>query len=85
MKNINDIAKFCCSDWETIFRATKRLNIIPALQKGRRKYFDEYQQELILDHLFYLGKIEFIIYESKINWYTLDYSRTEFIEKGLIC
>jgi len=67
MKNINDIAKMCCLDWETIFRTIKRLNITPVHTVGRRKYFDEFQQELIFDHLFYLGKIEFIIYESKMN------------------
>jgi len=84
MKNIKEIAIICCLDWELVYRAVQKLNIIPVIQIGKRKFYDQYQQELIFDNLFYCGKLQYLIYESKLNNPTPEYSRKDFIEKGLI-
>jgi len=78
MKTPQDIAKRCGITWETVYRAIQRLNIIPVHAKGRIKYYDEFQFELIIDHLFYAGKIQFLIFESKMNIPEVEDSFTEF-------
>jgi len=67
MLNINDIAKICGIDWELVFRAIQRLGIIPVHTSGKKKYFDEYQQVLIFEHLFYVRKFEYLTFESSMN------------------
>lgn len=67
MKTVTEISKLCNTSRENTYRAAQRLNIIPAKTKGRIVYYDEYQEFLILEHLFYIGKIDSLIYESKMN------------------
>jgi hypothetical protein len=67
MKNISEIAAMCGLDWEIVFRTIIKTNIVPVLEKGRKKFYDQFQQELIIDQLYYLGKLEYITYESSIN------------------
>lgn len=89
LKTISQIARMCYSNYESVNRATLRLKIYPAQKKGQIKRFNEFQIELIIDHLFYLGKIDSLIYESRMNdpdFGFEPYSREEMYEKGyLVC
>ena len=67
MKTPQQISKICGTTWEIVYRAIQRLNIVPVHKKGRICYYDEFQFELIVDHLFYACKIDSLIFESSMN------------------
>jgi len=78
MKTISQISKICGTTWEIVYRSIQRLNIIPVHKKGRINYYDDFQLELIIDNLFYAGKIKYLIYESKMNIPEVEESFEEF-------
>lgn len=84
MKTKAQIAHLTCNNWEVISRAVFKLNIEPALRKGKTNYYDQYQVDLILDHLWFDGKLEFMIFESKINIPPEVYTRKLAIERKYI-
>jgi len=82
-RTISEIAKITNSDYETIFRIIQRENII-AIKLNPLRY-NSNQQDLIFNSLYYQKKLDFITLPSKLNNPTPEYSRKDFIEKGLIC
>jgi len=84
MKTVSEIAKICDTTWSIVYRSIQSLNIVPVFvgSGGRIKYFDEFQFDLIVDNLFYTGKITHLNYESKMNTPEPLYSREEFLELG---
>jgi len=84
MKSVPEIALLTGVSRPDIHKHVFKLNINPVKQIGYKKWFDQYQIEIIIDHLFYLGKIEFLTYESSMNFSEPLYSRKEFIDLGLI-
>jgi hypothetical protein len=85
LKTKSQIAHLTCLNWETISRSVLKLNIEPALVKGKTNYYDQYQVDLILDHLWFDGKLEFMIFESKMNVPDFEiYSRENLISSGTI-
>lgn len=83
MKTVTDIAKQCNTTWEIVYRGVQRLNIIPAFasSSGRIKYYDDFQLELIIDHLFYAGKITELVFESSMNTPEIQEDFNEFKKK----
>lgn len=67
MKTITEIAKTCDTSRDNAYSAAKRIGIIPAKQGLRIAYYDEYQEFLIIEHLWYIGKVDTLIFESKMN------------------
>lgn len=67
MKTISEIAKIYKLSYDVVYRAANRLRINPVLKGNKISYYDQYQEELIVDNLFYVGRIEFRIFESKMN------------------
>lgn len=78
MKTPKDIAKMCDTGWLLVYRAIQRMNIVPVHTSGRKSYYDEYQVELIIDNLFYTGKMTHIILESKMNVPEVEESFADF-------
>jgi len=78
MRTVSQITKHCGTNRENITRAAKRLGIVPSKKTGRTIYFDEYQEFLIIEHLFYTGKTQFLIFESKMNIPEVEESFTDF-------
>lgn len=67
MKTIGDIAKMCNTSRENVYRAVMRLEIIPAKKIGCKSLYDEYQEFLIVENLWHIGKVNYLIFESKMN------------------
>jgi len=67
MKTMSDIAKMCDTSRDNVYRAVMRLNIIPAKKKGCKSLYDEYQEFLIVENLWHIGKVNYLIFESKMN------------------
>jgi len=67
MKTIPQIAKTCDTSRDNVYRAVLRLNVIAVKKKGRINYYDEYQEFLIIEHLWHIGKANTLIFESKMN------------------
>jgi hypothetical protein len=85
MKTIREISKILNVSYELVFRSVYTLEIEPAKRYCRKRLFDEYQIELIIDFLHYTGKLQYLIFESKMNNQDFEsYSRKEMIQKGLI-
>jgi len=82
MKSVPEIAQLTGVNRSDIHKHVFKLNIKPVKQIGYKKWFDYYQVELIIDHLFYLGKIEYLTYESSMNHTEPLYSIKEFLELG---
>ena len=85
MKTIGEISKMLNVNYELVFRSVYQLEIEPAKRYCRKRLFNEYQIELIIDFLHYTGKLKYLIFESKMNNPDFEiYSRKEMIQKGLI-
>lgn len=67
MRTISEIAKTYKLNYDVVYRAANRLHINPVLKGNKISYYDQYQEELIVDNLFYVGRIEYVIFESKMN------------------
>jgi len=78
LKTPQQISKICGTTWGIVYIAIQRLNIVPVHKKGRINYYDDFQVELIVDNLFYTGKIKYLIYESKMNIPEIEESFEEF-------
>ena len=67
MKTIGNIAKMCDTSRENVYRAVMRLEIITAKKIGCKSLYDEYQEFLIVENLWHIGKVNYLIFESKMN------------------
>lgn len=67
MKNTMQIATECELTWNEVSNAAKSIGIEPAETRGKKKYFDIYQEDLIHQRLYQTGKLSEITYESKMN------------------
>ena len=67
MKSIMQIAIECDLTWNQVNNIVKIENIVPAQKIGKRKFFDIYQEDIIHQLLYFLGLVNEITYESKMN------------------
>lgn len=66
MKSIADISKETGVESREIYRVMQLQNIIPN-KEGKFIRLDKYQEDLIHQYLYYSGKFDKLIIESKIN------------------
>lgn len=70
MKSITQIAKECNIGYYQVTQIIKKENIIPSMKVGKRKFYDVYQEHLIIDLLamtYLVGRPIYHIFESKMN------------------
>lgn len=67
MKSIMQIAIECDLNWNQVNNIVKIEKISAAEIRGRRKFFDIYQEDVIHQLLYFLGLVNEIVYESKMN------------------
>lgn len=65
-KTIIQIAQSCDVRYNDIYQVIKKERII-GTHKNNKRVFDEYQQDLIYQNIYYEGKSDCLIFESKIN------------------
>lgn len=69
MKNIPQIAKETGLNTDTIRKICLREKINPALKISSKKFFfDEYQEKIILEILYFEGRFNTLTFESKMNY-----------------
>ena len=66
MKKISQISKETGVDYREIYRVIQLQNITPN-KEGKFTRLDSYQEDLIHQYLYYSGKFNELIIESKMN------------------
>lgn len=61
------IATECDMRYNDLLCVVQREKIEPAFREGRRIFFDKYQEDYLHTTLYFSGKINEIIIESKLN------------------
>lgn len=70
MKSLMEIATNLNLRYNKIVYYVKVLKIVPTKKKRMNKsylYLDQYQEDILLDHLFIIGVVKELIFESKMN------------------
>lgn len=67
MKTIMQIAMSCDTTYEKVRQAIKHLRLVNCFSFEKKKRYNDYQIELIYQHLYYLGAVKEVIIESKLN------------------
>jgi hypothetical protein len=71
MKSLMQIAIECDMMYNEISRCIKSIKIIPTKVKRINNYalyLDKYQEDLLHQHLYFIGKIQEITLQSKMNY-----------------
>lgn len=68
MKTLNQIAKDCGIDKFVIYRITVRDNIEPhKFDYSNKNFYDRYQEDIIHKTLYFEGRIDHVIFPSRLN------------------
>jgi len=70
MKSLMQISKECDLMYNEVLRTIRNIKINPTKIKRTNNYaiyLDQYQEDLLHEHLYFIGKIKEITLESKMN------------------